>query len=124
MTSTIQESRDVDTTPVGPAPLRDTLRQRSASLTEPPVKDHVRQGIGGQVGNERTVEVNLVARDDDKASTTVPPWALAHCDAYHASEASADGCILTGALPTVHGGTMLLMRLFVGFPLQAPGPGR
>jgi hypothetical protein len=70
----MQQGRDVDTTPVGPAPLGDTLRQRSASLTEPPVKDHVRQGISGQVGNDRTVEVHLVARDDDKASTTVPPW--------------------------------------------------
>jgi hypothetical protein len=90
-------------------------------LTEPPVKDHVSQGISGQVGDERTVEVNLIARDDDKASTTVSPWALAHCDAYHASEASADGCFLTGACRLFHRGTMLLIGiLFVGwkFPLS------
>jgi hypothetical protein len=74
-------SRDVDTAPVGPAPLGDMLRQTSTSLPEPPVEDHLRQGIGGQFSDNGTVEVDLVARDDDKTSTTVPPWALVEAHA-------------------------------------------
>ena len=70
---TVQESRDVDTAPVGPTPLGDTLRQASASLPEPSVEDHLRQWISGQIRDDGTVEVDLVARDDDNAST-VPPW--------------------------------------------------
>jgi hypothetical protein len=50
-------------------------------LPKPPVEDHLRQGIGGQIGDDGAVEVDLVARDDDKASTTVPPWALVEAHA-------------------------------------------
>jgi hypothetical protein len=66
---TIQDSGDVDTAPVGPTPLGDTLRQTSASLPEPSVEDHLRRWIRGQIRDDGTVEVDLVARDDDNAST-------------------------------------------------------
>jgi hypothetical protein len=94
ITSTVQKSRDVDTPPVGPAALGNPLRQTSASLPESPVENHLGQGIRGQLGDDGTVEVDLVARDDDKASTTVPAWApvQAHALRIIASEARAGGC--------------------------------